>query len=83
MQGHPGRKLGQLQFGKLLAKSWEKSATAGNAMAGFRATGIFPWNPDCIPDHAYTVSKHRNKGRHENTPKSKEHLKYKLYSKER
>lgn len=56
MQSHPGRKLGQLQFGELLTKSWGKSATAGNATSGFRATGIFPWNPDSVPDHAYTVS---------------------------
>lgn len=53
MQSHPGRKLGRLQFGELLAKSWGKSATAGS---GFRATGIFPWNSDSVPDHAYTVS---------------------------
>lgn len=56
MQSHPGRKPTRLQFGELLTKSWGKLATAGNAMAGFRATGIFPWNPDSIPDHAYTVS---------------------------
>lgn len=56
MQSHPGRKLGRLQFGELLMKSWGKSATAGNAMSGFRATGIFPWNPNSVPDHAYTVS---------------------------
>lgn len=56
MQSHPGRKLGRLQFGELLTKSWGKSATAGNAMSGFRSTGIFPWNPDSVPDHAYTVA---------------------------
>ncbi|XP_044761182.1 tigger transposable element-derived protein 6-like [Coccinella septempunctata] len=56
MQNHPGRKLGRPQFGELLTKSWGKSASAGNAMSGFRATGIFPWNPDAIPDYAYTVS---------------------------
>lgn len=58
MHSHPGRKLGRLQFGELLAKSWGKSATTGNAVSGFKATGIFPWDPNCIPDHAYTVSDH-------------------------
>lgn len=28
----------------------------GNAMSDFRTTGIFPWNPDCISDHAFTIS---------------------------
>lgn len=51
MQSHAGRKLGRLHFGELLTKSWRKSATAGSKMSGFRATGIFTWNPDCIPDH--------------------------------
>ncbi|KAF2882559.1 hypothetical protein ILUMI_23614 [Ignelater luminosus] len=55
MQSHPGRKLERLRFGEL-TKSWGKSATTGNAMSDFKATGIFPWNLDCIPDHAYTVS---------------------------
>lgn len=56
MQNKPGRKLGRLQFGELLTKSWGKSATVGNALSGFAATGIFPWNPDSIPAHAFTVS---------------------------
>ncbi|KAI4469132.1 dde superfamily endonuclease [Holotrichia oblita] len=39
-------------FGTLLGKAWGKLATVENGMSGFRATGIAPFNPDAIPDHA-------------------------------
>ncbi|KAK9693555.1 hypothetical protein QE152_g34119 [Popillia japonica] len=53
MKYNPNRKLNRLQFGKLLGEAWGKSATVSNAVSGFRATGIWPYNPDKIPDHGF------------------------------
>jgi hypothetical protein len=50
---NPTRKINRLQFGKLLAESWAKSATVTNGVSAFRATGIYPFNPNAIPDYAY------------------------------
>jgi len=56
LKNHPGRKLTRLQFGELLHETWSKSATPANAISGFKATGIYPFNPDAIPDYAFIDS---------------------------
>lgn len=53
IKNNPGRKITRLQFGKLLAEGWNKSATVNNATSAFKATGIVPFNPYAIPDDAY------------------------------
>ncbi|CAH1998137.1 unnamed protein product [Acanthoscelides obtectus] len=35
---------------------WDKAATPANVKAGFEATGIFPFNPDRIPEEVYAPS---------------------------
>ena len=50
---HPGRRITRLQFGELICEAWGKAATTQNAVSGFKATGIFPFNPSAIPDYAY------------------------------
>lgn len=52
-RNHPDRKVGRLQFGDLLQDCWGKAATPANAVSGFKATGIYPFNPDAIPDYAF------------------------------
>lgn len=54
MKQHPGRRLTRQQFGFLLNQAWGKSATSGNAISGFRATGVFPLNPRAIPEYAFS-----------------------------
>lgn len=56
MKAHPGRRITRYQFGELLQACWGKSATPENAIAGFRATGIYPFNPNAIPDYAFSVA---------------------------
>lgn len=56
LKNHPDRKLKRLQFGELLNETWNKSATPTNAISGFRATGIYPFNPDAIPDYAFVTA---------------------------
>lgn len=53
---HPGRKLNRLQAGELIGKAWEKSASVETALSGFRATGIFPLNPNAVPDYFYSIT---------------------------
>ncbi|KAB0799206.1 hypothetical protein PPYR_07086 [Photinus pyralis] len=49
------RRITRLVFGKLLNIAWGKAASVQNGTSGFKATGISPYNPDSIPDYAYTT----------------------------
>ena len=42
-------------FGKIFTEAWDKAATPAN-IKGFRATGIYPFNPSIIPDEAFVPS---------------------------
>lgn len=50
---YPGRQIKRLQFGDLLRRAWQRSATVSNAVSAFRSTGIYPYDPLAIPDYAY------------------------------
>lgn len=50
---NPTKKINRLTFGKLLTDAWLKSATVQNGVSGFKACGIYPFNPNAIPDYAY------------------------------
>lgn len=53
LKRNPGRRLTRLQFGELLSTAWSKAATFENATAGFRATGVYPFNRSAVPDYAF------------------------------
>ncbi|KAJ8871399.1 hypothetical protein PR048_027716 [Dryococelus australis] len=50
---NPGRPQGKLQFRNLFTEAWTQAATPKNEMSGFKATGIFPFNPQVIPRTAF------------------------------
>ena len=50
------RTLTKQRFGKIFTEAWDKAATPANIKAGFRATGIYPFNPSIIPDEAFAPS---------------------------
>ncbi|GFS41062.1 HTH CENPB-type domain-containing protein [Trichonephila inaurata madagascariensis] len=52
----PDCKVSRLQFGSLLNAAWSKAATVGNGTSGFSATGIYPYNPQAILQHAFAIS---------------------------
>ena len=54
MSGYPGVVVGQTKFTGLFTKAWEKAITSDNIRSGFKACGVFPFNPRAIPDKAYT-----------------------------
>lgn len=53
---HPSRRITRLQSGEIIGKAFGKSASVEIGLSGFRATGIFPLNPEAIPDHFYNIS---------------------------
>lgn len=55
VHNNPGRKLGRLQFASLLNIAWCKAATIQNGVSGFRTCGIYPFNPEQIPDYAFVM----------------------------
>ena len=53
---HNKKSIKKVHAGTLIGNAWIKSATAENAINGFRATGIFPLNSDAIPEHFFSIS---------------------------
>lgn len=49
-------KLNRSNLGSILSKVWARSVTARNIMSGFRATGIYPFDPHVIPEEAFAPS---------------------------
>ena len=41
-------------FTRLFSQAWERGMTQTNVRSGFRVTGIVPFNPEAIPETAYT-----------------------------
>lgn len=52
----PGKTLTKMRFGEIFSKVWLKAMTPANIISGFRATGIFPFQPDIIPESAFAPS---------------------------
>ena len=45
---HPGRDITRYEFSSLFAKAWSNAMTLGNIAAGFRVTGVYPFNRNAI-----------------------------------
>lgn len=60
LKQNSGRRITRLTFGSLLNKAWGKAACAENAIAGFKATGVCPYNPSAVPDYAFTLESVEN-----------------------
>ncbi|KAL3287968.1 hypothetical protein HHI36_002424 [Cryptolaemus montrouzieri] len=56
MLSHKDRKINRYVAGKLIGNAWARAATSSNAVNGFRACGIFPYNPSAIPDSYFAIS---------------------------
>lgn len=53
---NPNKKLERRHFGNLLSKSWSQAATSKIGISSFRATGIHPFCPSAIPEHAFLAT---------------------------
>lgn len=52
----PGKALTKTRFGEIFTRVWLKAMTPLNITSGFRATGIYPFRPDIIPESAFAPS---------------------------
>lgn len=52
----PDRVLSKDRFGKIFTPVWLKSMSMNNIVSGFKATGIYPFDKNIIPDSAYAPS---------------------------
>lgn len=50
------RTLNKAAFNKIFSRTWPKCMTQTNIMNGFKATGLYPFDPDVIPEDAYAPS---------------------------
>ena len=55
-QNHGDRILTKQRFGRIFSKVWEKSMTLANIKSGFKATGLYPYDPLAIPEVAFAPS---------------------------
>lgn len=53
---HPNQKLTKMRFNKKFTKVWSRCMTQKNIVNGFRTTGLYPYNPNAIPEEAYAPS---------------------------
>ncbi|GFR15009.1 hypothetical protein TNCT_431751 [Trichonephila clavata] len=52
----PNRKGARLHLGSLLNAVWSKATLVGNGFSAFSATGSYPYNPQVIPQLAFTIT---------------------------
>ncbi|KAG5863824.1 hypothetical protein JTB14_001317 [Gonioctena quinquepunctata] len=50
---HTDRTLTKIRFNEVFSKVWPKCMTPANIISGFGATGLYPFNPEAIPEHAF------------------------------
>ena len=55
-RAHPDRVITKARFGSICTPAYNKAISITNVCNGFRATGIYPFDPDAIPDIAFAPS---------------------------
>lgn len=53
---NPERKLNKSSFNMILSEVWPKCMTHDNIVNGFKATGLYPFDPEIIPEEAFAPS---------------------------
>ena len=56
MLANAGQRITFFDMGGLFGKAYGRAATHANAVAGFRATGCWPWNPDVFSAEDFASS---------------------------
>ncbi|KAJ8940654.1 hypothetical protein NQ318_012737 [Aromia moschata] len=56
MKNHSNRNLTRYQAGDVIGKAWIRAACIANAINGFKACGIYPLDPNAIPDHFFSIA---------------------------
>lgn len=50
------KKLTRYDVSKLIGKAWGKAATVANGISALKSCGIYPFDPNIIPDHYFSLS---------------------------
>ena len=50
------RDVRKSDFGTIFSRVWTRAMTASDIMSGFRAAGIYPFDPHVIPEEAFAPS---------------------------
>jgi hypothetical protein len=58
MHNRPQAFINKSNSGRLFSAVWSKSATVGNAVKGFRCTGLYSYNTNAISDEKFLPSIH-------------------------
>lgn len=53
---HPDKRITKSRFNKIFSRVWLKCMTQENIVNGFKATGLYPYNPSAIPEEAFAPS---------------------------
>ncbi|KAJ3622489.1 hypothetical protein MTP99_002996 [Tenebrio molitor] len=53
---HKDRKLNRRNVAALIGNAWSRAATVSNGVAGFKAVGIYPYDPSVISEHLFAIS---------------------------
>ncbi|KAL0839543.1 hypothetical protein ABMA28_016237 [Loxostege sticticalis] len=56
MRLNPNKNISRYNAGKLIRNAWICAATTGNALAGFRGSGIYPVDRNTLPDTTFLIS---------------------------
>ena len=59
MSNNPGRVITRFTFSQIFSRAWCRGMTMENVMAGFRTTGIFPFNRHALRPHERQSGKFR------------------------
>ncbi|XP_015111355.1 uncharacterized protein C01G6.5 [Diachasma alloeum] len=51
-----GQRLTRYQIGRIIKRTWDQTAILSTASAGFRTTGILPFNLDIIPSSDFAIA---------------------------
>lgn len=63
----PNKKVDLADVGQIFSRAYVKAATLSNAQNGFKATGMYPFNPNKFPDVLFAPSELTERGNPNNT----------------
>ncbi|KAJ3650072.1 hypothetical protein Zmor_021780 [Zophobas morio] len=59
------RRITRYHFEEVFRQAWAKTVVPENAISGFRATGLFPYNPGAIPEYTCEIHESNIQKKHE------------------
>lgn len=67
-KGTESRTISKRTLGKIFSKVWKRTTTPANVSSGFMATGIYPFDPNAIPENVFAPPELTSREVAEETP---------------